>query len=268
MVNIAGKVFLVTGASSGIGEAISRALISHGAGVVAMARREDKLVALQETAGGPENLAIAVGDVTQPDARQQAIEIALARFGRLDGVIHSAGVSQRSRAAETGLEVFRSLMEINYFAAIGLIQAALPELRKRHGHIVVISSVAGRFSTPMRSGYAASKHAVEAFLDALRLELREENLHVLTVSPGFVKTEITLHALTADGTALNRMEDETANGLSPDVVAEQVVAAIAARRRAIAPTGRPERLALFLSRWAPGLLERMLWRRYQRAYLK
>lgn len=261
MAQFEGQVYLVTGASSGIGRAIARRLVSRGAIVVAMARSADQLEALRGEVTDESKVMAYPGDVTDPAACQGAVEAAVARFGKLNGLIHSAGISMRGLVAETKLEVFRRLMEVNYFSTIALVQAALPALRASRGHVVVISSVVGKFSTPHRSGYAASKHAVQAFMDALRVEEHDAGVHVLTVCPGFVKTNISLNALAADGTAHARMDADTAGGLEPEQVADEVLAAISGRAREIFPAQGLEKLALFLKRLAPGVLDKVLLRR-------
>lgn len=256
-----GKVFLVTGASSGIGRAIARQLATQGARVVAMARTEEALEALRDSLPQPEHLAPFAGDVTKEADCLAAVDTALAQFGALDGLVHSAGITQRGLFAETRMEVFRQIMEVNFFSTITLIKAALPPLRARRGHVVVISSIVGYVSTPYRSGYAASKHAVQAIMDALRLEEHARGLHVLTVCPGFVKTNISLNALDAEGRRHARMDRDIEGGLDPEDVAADVLAAIARRKREIHPAGFMETLALVLAKLAPSLLDRILLRR-------
>jgi NADP-dependent 3-hydroxy acid dehydrogenase YdfG len=257
------KVFLVTGASSGIGLAIAHALVQAGARVALMARSADKLAELRTAWGAPDRVAVTPGDVTKPEDCQAAVTAVIQAFGRLDGLVHSAGVSMRGEIARTDPAVFRQLMDINFHSSVSLIQAALPAITDAKGHVVVISSVVGHMSPPYRGGYAASKHAVQALMDALRVEVMDQGVHVLTVCPGFVATNISLNALTADGSRYDHMDPETAGGLKADDVAADVLRAIEGRRREIAPAGGLETLALFLARFAPGLLDRMLLRRFR-----
>jgi short-subunit dehydrogenase len=256
--NFQDQVFLVTGASSGIGRAIADLLARRGAKVVAMARGVEALEALKAGLPHPERLVVSPGDVTVPEDIERAVASAIAAFGGLDGVVHSAGVSMRGAIAETRLEVYRQLMEINYFSTIMLAKAAMPALRARRGHFAVISSIVGYVSTPQRSGYAASKHAVQAFMDTLRLEEHAHGVHVLTVCPGFVRTNISRNALSADGSPHGRMDTMTDAGLEPEAVAEAVLDALARRKREIFPAGALERFSLVLSRVAPWLLDRIL----------
>lgn len=256
-----GKVFLVTGASSGIGRAIAKRLVERGAKVVAMARSADQLEALRAEVTDASRVTAYPGDVTDEVACRGAVEAAVSRFGRLDGVVHSAGISMRGLVAETKIDVYRRLMEVNYFSTINLMQAALPALLATKGHAVVISSVVGKFSTPYRSGYAASKHAVQAFMDALRVEQYDAGLHVLTVCPGFVKTNISLNALAADGSQHAKMDADTAGGLDVEPVADRVLAAIEHREREIFPAQGLEKMALFLKRLSPRMLDKVLLKR-------
>ncbi len=255
------QVWLVTGASSGIGRAIAALLVRRGAKVGLMARRADVLEALRATWGQPDRVVVVAGDVSDREACERAVTTTLAAFGRLDGVVHSAGVSMRARVADAKPEVFRQLMAVNYFSTVDLAQAALPALRASRGHFVVISSVVGKFAPPWRSGYAASKHAVQGFLDALRVETADEGIHVMAVCPGFVVTEISRNAIAADGGAHGQMDADTARGLDPDDVARDVLEGVRRRSREIAPAGLRERLALTLARFAPGLLDRVLLKR-------
>lgn len=257
------KAFLVTGASSGIGLAIAHALVQAGARVALMARSADKLEELRQ-AWGPERVLATPGDVTNPEACVAAVEAVKAHYGKLDGLIHSAGVSMRGEVAKTDPAVFRQLMDINFHSSVSLIQASLPAITAARGHVVVISSVVGHISPPYRGGYAASKHAVQALMDALRVEVLDQGVHVLTVCPGFVATNISLNALTADGSRYAHMDEDTAEGLKAEDVAADVLAAIAARKREIAPAGTLETLGLWMQRLSPTLLDKIMLRRFRR----
>lgn len=264
MADLAGRVFLVTGASSGIGLAIAHALVKSNAKVALMARGEAALQALRTEWNAPERTLVTAGDVTSEADCRAAVEATVAAFGRLDGLIHSAGISSRGLVGATSPEVFRRLMEVNYFSCVSLIQAALPHLRASRGHVAVISSVTGKLAPPLRGAYAASKHAVQGLLGALRVEEHDAGVHVLAVCPGYVRTEISRNALAADGSRYGRMDEDTANGLDPEWVAGRVLAALVHRKREIAPAGRLESLGLVLARYAPWLLDRVLLRIFHR----
>lgn len=250
------KVFLVTGASSGIGAALSEALCAEGAMVTGMARRADRLAELEGRCGG-RFLAIA-GDVTSEQDCRRAVEGTVAKFGKLDGLVHNAGISMRALAADSSMEVYRQLMEVDFFSIVHLFHAAGPQLRQNRGHLAAVSSMMGVYSTQMRSGYAAAKHALQGFMDSVRLELTADGVHVMTITPGFVQTEISLHALSADGSKHGVVDPAIAKGLLPPEVARVIMNGLRRRSRDVYPAGRKEKFGLFLSRFAPGLLDRLL----------
>jgi short-subunit dehydrogenase len=157
---------------------------------------------------------------------------------------------------DTSIDVDRRLMEVNYFGAVSLTKAMLPSmLARRRGDIVVVSSLVGHFSTPLRSGYAAAKHALHGFFDALRAEVHADGVHVLMVCPGFIRTDISLHALTADGSPQGTMDAGQAAGMPPEQCAARIVAALDRRQEEVVIGGR-ETWYLFLHRFFPGLFRR------------
>lgn len=253
-----GKSFLVTGASSGIGRELSRLLAQEGARVAVMARSEDKLHELSAQAGG--EMLVAAGDVSRQGDCQQAVGSTVQAFGRLDGLIHNAGVSMRALASRTDPTVYRSLMEVNFFSMVYLYQSALEHLLASKGHLVAVSSMMGHYSTQQRSGYNASKHALRGFINSVRLETALEGLHVMLVSPGFVRTQGSFNALTEDGSPYGIMDQALQKGLEPGRVARHILAGIKRRKREVFPAGAKEKLGLFMSRYTPGLLDRALFK--------
>ena len=198
----------ITGASSGIGEALARVLDRRGARLVLSARRSERLEAVKASLTRPQEHRVLPLDVTATDRAAEHVAEALTG-GPVDVLVHGAGISQRSRAAETELAVDRRLMEVNFFGAVALTKAVLPSMLDRGaGHFVVVSSLVGKISTPLRSGYSASKHALHGFFDAVRAELYERGIRVTLACPGFIRTEITLHALTGDGIRPRRKDEE------------------------------------------------------------
>ena len=253
----AGRRVWVTGASSGIGEAMALAIVRGGGRVVISARRLDKLHAVRVATRRPSNVAIVALDQSQPEDVADAVRSAVEAFGGLDTIILNGGVSQRSFARDTALDVDRSLMTVNYLANVAITKAALPALLEQpRPQIVVISSVVGRVGSPYRSGYAASKHALHGFFDSLRAEL-PTSVTVTIVCPGFVQTDISMHSLTADGSPLGQMDRAQASGMRADVFAERALRAILHRRREVTIGGR-EAWAVWLQRLAPGLLAQLL----------
>jgi len=200
------------------------------------------------------------GDVTSKEDCEAVVAKAVESFGGLDGLIHNAGVTMRAVAIDTEMDVYRRLMEINFFSMVRLYQLSLPHLARSSGHLVAVSSMMGRFSTQERSGYTASKHALQGFMDSVRLEVTQHGVHVMVVSPGFVRTEGSVSALTGDGTRYGKMDEAMAAGLAPQRVAEGILAAIEKRRRDFFPAGPREKFGLWLSRHAPSALDRILLR--------
>ena len=253
----------VTGASSGIGEALARELGRRGARLALSARRRERLEALREeiaAAAGHavDRHAVVPLDLAESRQIQPAVEAALAWAGRIDVVIHNAGISQRSLAVETDLEVDRRIMEVNYFGTVALTKAVLPAmLEAGGGRFVVVTSLVGRIGTPLRSGYAASKHALHGFFDSMRAELHDRGVRVTLACPGFIKTELPLAALTGDGTPQGKMDRAQLAGYPADRCAEKILAAVERNREEVMIGGR-EKYAVYLKRFLPGLFSRII----------
>jgi NAD(P)-dependent dehydrogenase (short-subunit alcohol dehydrogenase family) len=248
------KVALVTGASSGIGAALSRQFVAHGGSVVLVARREARLLALAESLGS--NALTQVGDVSDPATSQRAVEAAVRHFGTLDVVIANAGISMNGRFVDTKPEVFERLMAVNYFGAVHLLRAALPVLEVTSGSFTFVSSVAGKRGLPTRSGYAASKFALQGLFESVRCELAYSGVHLGMVCPGYTATDIRTVALGPDGQPRNEVGFLSGRVMQPEVAAEEILAAVAARRREIVLTGGG-RLLVTLNKMAPGLADRL-----------
>ena len=231
--------------------------ITDGAKVVISARRRDALDAVRAESAHPENVAIVPLDQADLAQSASAARDALAAFGGLDVLVLNGGVSQRSLAIETDLRVDERLIIVNFLANVAIVKAILPQLvAQPSAKIGVISSLVGRVGSPYRTGYAASKHALHGFFDSLRAEI-PETVSITMVCPGFVKTNVSLNALTGDGSALGTMDNAQARGLEVGPVAERALRAIVDRRREIYIAG-PEGRAIWLQRFAPWLLARML----------
>jgi len=255
----AGQVVWITGASSGIGEALARAFAAEGARVVLSARRSAELERVRATLPGDSSAHIIVPlDLAACDTFATAVETVLATCGHVDLLVNNGGIGQRGFASETPLEIDRAIMEVNYFGAVGLTKALLPSLRaRRRGRIVVISSVVGYVATPRRSAYAASKHALHGFFNALRAELWSEGIGVTLVCPGYVRTEISVHALDSTGGRHGRVDSTQAKAMSADSFAQRLLPALAAGRNEVVIGGR-ETLGIPLQRFLPGLMARIL----------
>ncbi|MBC3786671.1 SDR family oxidoreductase [Spirosoma utsteinense] len=253
------SVIWITGASSGIGEAIALALASQGARLVLSARRADELQRVADLTGLPASDVLVLPlDMTDTTGLAAHVETVRQRFGRIDYIFQNAGITQRSQVADTDLSVYRQLMDVNFFGVVALTKAVLPlMLAQGSGHIVVTSSVAGKIGTKQRSGYCASKHALHGFFDALRAETHEAGLRVTIVCPGYIRTPISLHALGAGGQVHGKMDENQARGMAPDAFARQLLRAVSKQKEEVY-IGGPETYGIYLKRFLPGLLSRIL----------
>lgn len=253
-----GKVVWITGASAGIGEALARAFAARGARVVLSARRAERLEAVRAGLPSPDEHLVLPLDLADPESLAAAAASAHARCGRIDVLVHNGGVSQRALARDTALAVDRRLMEVNYFGAVALTKAVLPAmLARRSGHVVVVSSLVGKIGTPLRSGYAASKHALHGFFDSLRAEVWREGIRVTVACPGFIRTEVSVNALTGDGAPQGSMDDAQAHGMASSACAAAIVRAVERGADEVLIGGK-ERWAVQLRRFFPGLFNRVI----------
>ena len=234
------KIAWVTGASSGIGEALARSLSARGAEVIISGRRTGALEALQKALPGPS--MVLPFDVTDIAALPAHAESALAWRGHIDLLVNNAGVSQRSLALDTSLDVYRTIMEVDFFAPVRLTQLLLPSMvQRRSGHIAAVSSLAGKFGTPLRTAYSAAKHAIVGYCEALRTEVEiPHGLKVSTILPGSVRTLVGMNALKGDGTVRGASDDHIENGMDPHVAGEMIADALAQGRREIVIAEGPE----------------------------
>jgi short-subunit dehydrogenase len=253
---ITGNVVWITGASSGIGEALAYELAARGGQLVLSSRRPDVLENVRSKCANPDRHFVLPLDMLQPDSFLAAAQSVLARFDRIDILIHCAGISQRGTALDTELKVDRHLMDLNYFGPVALTKQVLPSMLARGtGHVVVLSSLLGKFAVPKRAAYSASKHALHGFFDALRAEVESQGIAITIVCPGYVRTNASFNALEGDGTRHNKMDSEIAGGLPPEAVARRIMRAIEGRSAEVCIC-RKERVGLFLSRFAPRLFRR------------
>ena len=249
----------ITGASSGIGEALACALAREGAIPVLSARREDELQRVRSRcleAGAPDALVLPL-DVTDEAALGPAVDAVLARFGRIDMLVNNAGISQRSLCVDTSMDVYRRLFEVDVLGQIALTRAVLPAMLARgQGHIAVMASVAGKVGAPYRTGYCAAKHAVMGFFDALRAEVAGKGIRVTTITPGYIRTPISVHALRGDGSEYGRTDREIAGGMDVDRCAQVIVKGFRKGKPEIAVGEGFEMHALWLKRLFPRLVFR------------
>ena len=260
MAELNNKVIWLTGASSGIGEALAYELASNGARLILSARRKEELQRVKGNCAvhAQAGISILPLDLSQPETLKLSTEAAIQLFGHIDILINNGGISQRSLIAETALSVDRRIMEVNFFGAVTLSKYLLPHfIQRQQGHFVNVSSITGKFGTPYRSAYAASKHALHGFFDALRAEHYKDNIRVTMICPGFIHTPITLSALTADGTPLNKMDEGQFKGKSADWCARKIVQAIQQGKEEVYLGGR-EVIMAYLKRFFPGLFSHVI----------
>jgi len=255
-----GKTVWITGASSGIGRALVHDSASRGANVILSARSLPELKKTQlEAKLRADNSLIVPLDLAKYKSFSAIVAKVLKKFGHVDILINNGGISQRSFAHETQFPVFEELMAVNYFGNIALSLALLPSMRaRRSGVIATVSSVAGKFGTPMRSGYSASKFATHGFYEALRAENYKENIQVTILMPGFVKTNVSLNARTAQGHRQGTMDKAQAAGLAPEECARQAIDAILAGKNEVYIAGFRERLGVYVHRFFPGIFSRII----------
>jgi dehydrogenase/reductase SDR family member 7B len=253
------QVIWITGASSGIGEALALALAREGARLVLSSRRRKELERVRNSCERPDDHLVLPLDLARCDTFPAAVAEVLARCGRIDVLVNNGGVSQRALAMDAALDVERALMEVNYFGPVALTKAVLPAMHaRRAGKVVVISSVMGYLGTPGRSTYAAAKHALHGWFDSLRAEVWRDDIGVLLVCPGYVKTAVSLNALGSGGEKHAQLDPKTARGISPEKCAAAIIRGIAGHREEIYVGGIREISGIYVKRFAPRLLSRVV----------
>ena len=257
------KVIWITGASSGIGEALARNFALQGARIVLSARRKEELLRVQseciDDGANSDKLLVLPLDVVDYDAMPAAVAAVLSAFTRIDMLFNNAGISQRSFCLDTDMAVYRSLFEVDVLGQIALTKQVLPVMVEQgSGQLVVTASVAGKVGAPLRTGYCAAKHAVMGFFDALRTEVAHQGIKVSTVVPGFIRTNISANALAGSGEATGATDEDIAGGMEAARCAEIIVAALAASEEEIAVGDGPEMDLLELKRTQPEQAFRLL----------
>ncbi len=248
------KVIWITGASSGIGKALAIECSREQARVILSGRNINELEKVKDFClqftPSVKTLPFDLIDIEKfEDIKNKAFSF----FGIVDILINNGGISQRSIASETSLDIDRKIMEVNYFGNIALTKALLPQMIiLRSGHLVVISSLSGKFGWQQRSAYSASKFALQGFYESLRAEIKKYNIQVTIVYPGRIKTNISLHAITKDGSEYNKMDSGQEKGISAEECAKKIIGAIYSNRKEII-IARKERLVYFFRKFMPAL---------------
>ena len=250
------KVVWITGASSGIGEAIALAFAKEGAKLVLTSRRDEELLRVKNLTGLPDSSVLILPmDVTEFEKAQPAAEEIIKTFGRIDVMVHNAGVSQRSYIIDTDFDVYRKIMDVDFYSTVAITKAILPYMiQQKSGHFIVISSVAGKIGTIMRSGYNAAKHALHGFYDSLRAEGYKDNIKVTTICPGYIRTNISVNALNESGDKFGKMDSNQANGIPAEECARRILDAVKKDKKEIYIGGLKEVAAIYLKRFLPNVL--------------
>lgn len=255
--NFKNKTVWITGASSGIGQELAVQLAHLGANIILSARNIDKLEQIKATLDGDNHSVIPL-DLAKPEHVYEHVKSKIDEIGRVDILINNGGVSQRSLFLENNFSVYRQLMEVNYFGLIALTKAVLPSMVVRGGgSIVSISSVAGKVGSKFRTGYSGSKYAVVGFMDCLRAEVADKNIHCLTICPGSIKTAIAHNSLNEHGFAQNKPEHSIENGMDVSVAVKQMINAIAKQKDEVIVGQGLSRLAPTIKRFFPGVFNRI-----------
>lgn len=254
-----GKTILITGASSGIGKAMVEYALSAGAKVSACGRSIQRLRKAFPNSGS--NLQLIEADVASEEDCKNFVSAAVLEFGKVDILINNAGVSMRALFEETELSVLREMMDTNFWGSVYCTKFALPFIKKQKGVIVGISSIAGNRGLPARSGYSASKFALQGFLESIRTELLHTGTSVIWVAPGFTASNIRNVALAADG----KMQGETPlkedSLMSAEECARRIFQAISNRKRTTVMTSQGK-LTVWLNKLFPSVLDRLIFRHF------
>ena len=260
------SVVWITGASSGIGEALAKQYAKQGHQLVLSARREAKLERVKKVCvklGLKEaDVLVLPLDVTEHDSMAEKVFAVTSHFKHIDVLINNAGISQRSLCLDTDLSVYKTLLDVDVLGQIALTKEVLPIMVKQgSGHIAVTSSVSGKVGVKMRTGYCAAKHAVMGFFDALRAEVAQYGIQVSTITPGFIKTDVSKNAVTGHGKAFGIDDDDIANGMDVNKCAQVIVKQMNKGTKEILVGEGLSVLAVTIKRFFPNLLFKLVEKR-------
>ncbi len=252
------KVVIITGASSGIGKACAYELARQGATIVLASRRENELIKIETKLKkeGCDILSVKT-DVRKIDDCERLIKRTVQEYGRIDVLINNAGISMRANFEDLDLSIIKELMDTNFYGAVYCTKFALPYLIKQKGSLIGISSITGLTPLPGRTGYAASKHAMDGFLNTLRLENIKKGLHVLIVHPGFTSSNIRMAALTKNGKPQRETPRDEERMMSSEKVAQTIAKATLKRENNLILT-REGKLVVWLHKNFPNLTDRII----------
>ncbi|MCB9261871.1 MAG: SDR family oxidoreductase [Flavobacteriales bacterium] len=255
------KVVIITGASSGIGAASALAISKLGAKVVLASRNIDKLNLVANKCTPKNNVLVVVTDISKESDCKNLIDKTVEHFGRLDALVCNAGKSMRGLVENTSVSVFRELMDVNFWGCLYCTQAAMPHLLKSRGMLVGVSSVSGFKSLAGRSGYSASKHALNGFLDCVKTENLKTGVHVLTFCPGFTATDIRLNALNERGETQAETPRNEEKMMKPEEVAHKLCQSIQQKKDFVVLT-KEGKIIYWLSKFVPNFISKKIFEEF------
>jgi short-subunit dehydrogenase len=253
------KVVIITGASSGIGKACAAVFGQAGAKVIFTGRNDASLQETSKnlTAAGIDNLPI-LADASLEADNKRMVEEALKKYGKIDILINNAGISMRALFTDLELQVFKKVMDINFYGTVYATKYCLPHIIATKGSIIGVSSINGYRGTPARTAYTASKYAMQGFLESLRTEVMKKGVHVLVACPGFTASNIRNAALLANGQPQGESPREEEKLMSAEEVARHILKATVRRKRDLILTTQGK-LAVFLNKWIPGVMDNVVY---------
>lgn len=259
MSSIKNKIIWITGASSGIGEALAYACANEGAKIVISARRENELKRVADNCKtDPKNVLILPIDLEKTENIQTKVDLVLEKFGQIDILVNNSGLGHRTKAVNTSTEIDRKVMEVNFFGTINLTKAVVKQMQKqKQGKIVVISSIMGKYGMPLYSTYSASKHALYGYFESLRQELFKDNIKVLIVSPGFINTDVSTKLLKEDGTEYGIKSDAQEKGMKASDCANGILKAIKSNKDHIF-VGGYEIFSVYVKQYFPKIFYKLM----------
>jgi dehydrogenase/reductase SDR family member 7B len=254
------KVVIITGGSSGIGKGCAEIFGQAGAKIVITGRNEKNLheTILELQKKNIDAIGI-IADVSIEKDNEKVVNETLKKFGKIDVLINNAGISMRGLFEETNLEVIRKVMDINFYGTVHATKYALPHILKNKGSIVSISSIAGIRGLPARTGYSASKFAIQGFMEALRTEVMKKGVHVLVACPGFTASNIRNTALAKDGSSQGESPRDESSMMSAEEVAQEILKAVIKRKRDLVLTFQGK-VTVFMNKWFPGFMDGMVYK--------
>lgn len=253
-----GKTIWITGASSGIGEQLACALAPSAGVLILSARNAAALALVKENCAACPKVILLPFDLSDEGAITKAVEQAYSEVNRIDVLFNNGGVSQRALALETAEDVERHIFQINYFSNVKLAKLVTTRMIEHGGgHLVVTSSLLGKWGFHLRSTYAATKHALHGYYESLRFETESQGICISLVLPGFIRTEISVHAMDGTGSMTGEMDANQAGGISPDACAKKILIGVAKKKSEFGVGGK-ELLGLKLRRFFPSFFQGIL----------